>query len=265
MIARLINRILRPFGVQLLRTGASSGVNARRVKASIAVFDALDHTVQAGPFEGTRIAPRFAWGNASIGAVVLGCYEEQLHPIIEELIDGAPDLIVNIGSAEGTYAVGLARRVQDARIVAVDIEPDAIEAVRENGALNGIEGRIDTRCGIESSELNSLLAAAKRPAVVIDCEGCEKEYIDLGRVPALAGSVILVEVHERLVPGIGDLLRHRLASTHHITEIFESGRNPHQYEVLRSMHSIDKWLAVCEGRDETMSWFWCRPLDARPS
>ena len=254
-----LNRILRPAGMQLLRTGISVGTNQRRVNASLMVFDALEHKIQSGPFKGTRLSRNFAWGDANVGAVVLGCYEAQLSSAFEDLVSGHPDIVVNIGSAEGTYAVGLARRLPEARIVAVDVEPLAADAVRENAALNDVGGQIDIVLGMSPAQLELRLVRADRPAVVIDCEGCERMFLDPVAVPSLLRCHILVEVHELLVPGIGATLRRRFSMTHDIEVIEESARNPHQYDILRSMPSIDKWLVVCEGRENSMEWLWCRP------
>jgi hypothetical protein len=258
-LVRGANWVLRPFKLQLLRTGISVGTNRRRVAASLAVFEALNHRVQSGPFEGTALSPKFAWGDANVGAVVLGCYEAQLFPAFEELVATKPDVIVNIGSAEGTYAVGLARRLPESTVIAVDVEPTAAEAVRANAVLNGIEPQIEVVLGMSPADLERRLRSSSRPGVVIDCEGCEYEFLDPVSVPSLAKAHVLVEVHESLVPGIGDILRDRFSATHEIEVIGESARDPHQYEVLRSMPSIDKWLVVCEGRDNSMEWFWCRP------
>ena len=259
MIARTVNRLLKPLGVRLLRESASVSAKSRRVNASRSVFDELDHTISAGPFVGTKLAQQFAWGDASVGAVVLGCYEEQLHPAIEAMVAADPDVVVNIGSAEGTYAIGMARRLPSATVIALDVEPMAEVAVRENARLNGVSDRVEVHLGWSPADVERCIRLAQRPAILIDCEGHEQEFLDPVAVPSLARSSVLVEVHEHLVPGIGQVLRDRFSGTHEIETIVESGRNPHQYEVLQKMHSIDKWLVVSEGRDVTMSWFWCRP------
>lgn len=249
--------MLRRAGMQIVRTGI--GVGPRRIRASMTVFDACNHEVQSGPFTGLRLTPSFLWGDANIGAVVLGCYEQQLHGVIEELITADPDLVVNVGSAEGVYAIGLARRLPMAHIVAVDIEEDAEAAVRANAELNSVAERVRFALAWGSSELESALAAAQRPAVIFDCEGCELELLDPARVPSLRRAHLLVEVHEHVHPGELETLRSRLAATHHVVEITETGRNPHDYEVLRPMDSIDKWLVVCEGRGPTQTWIWAVP------
>lgn len=252
--------MLRRAGVQIVRTGM--GIGPRRIRASMKVFDACNHQVQSGPFMGLRLAPSFLWGDANIGAVVLGCYEQQLHGVIEELIAADPDLVVNVGSAEGVYAVGLARRLPSAQIVAVDVEPDAEAAVRANAELNSVDERVRFALARGPSQLEAALASAQRPALVFDCEGCEFELLDPAQVPSMRRAHLLVEVHEQAHPGALETLRSRLAATHQVVEVTETGRNPHDYEVLRPMDSIDKWLVLCEGRGPTMTWIWAVPTGA---
>jgi hypothetical protein len=255
--ATTVNSVLHRAGLQLVRTGI--GIGPRRIRTSMAVFEACNHEVQDGPFAGLRLAPPSLWGDANLGAVVLGCYEQQLHGVIEELIGADPDLVVNIGSAEGIYAIGLARRLPDAGVVAVDIDPDAEAAIRANAELNSVSERVRFALEWGPNDLEMALASARRPAVIFDCEGCEFELLDPDRVPALAHSYVLVEVHEQAQPRAVESLRSRLAATHRIVEIIETARNPHDYEVLRPMDSIDKWLVLCEGRGPTQTWLWAVP------
>jgi hypothetical protein len=66
-------------------------------------------TVLHGPFAGLMY-PRdllLAQADAPI-AKLLGTYEQELHPVFEEVIAKQPRTIIDIGAAEGYYAVGLA-------------------------------------------------------------------------------------------------------------------------------------------------------------
>jgi hypothetical protein len=253
------NALLHRAGVQIVRTGI--GIGPRRIRASMKVFEACNHEVQAGPFKGLRLAPSFLWGDANIGAVVLGCYEQQLHGVIEDLVTADPDVVINVGSAEGVYAIGLARRLPTAQVIAVDVEPDAEAALRANAELNSVSDRVRFGLAWGPSEVEAALTGSRRPALVFDCEGCEFGLVDPEQVPSLRRAHLLVEVHEQAHPDILALLRSRLAATHRVAEITETGRNPHDYEVLRGMDSIDKWLVVCEGRGPTMTWIWAEPVD----
>ena len=106
-----------PAGVRLLMDAL------RAAGAEIAQFLVQEHglVVQTGPFAGMQYV------NESIGssltAKLLGSYEANLHPIIDDIIGRAPAGIINIGSGEGYYAVGLARRIPDAQIHAFESNP----------------------------------------------------------------------------------------------------------------------------------------------
>ena len=56
---------------------------------------------------------------------LIGSYEEEVHLIIEEIIRRRYSIVVNIGCAEGYYAVGFALRIPDAIVYAFDIETTA--------------------------------------------------------------------------------------------------------------------------------------------
>jgi trans-aconitate methyltransferase len=52
---------------------------------------------------------------------LLGCYEQPLQPFIEQAIEAQYSTILNIGCAEGYYAVGMARRMPQTRVMAWQI------------------------------------------------------------------------------------------------------------------------------------------------
>src|SRR5215831_3414954 len=61
-----------------------------------------DDTITAGPFKGARLP--VSWRDR--GSKLLGFYEQELHPFIEAVIEWKPDVVVNVGCAEGYYAIG---------------------------------------------------------------------------------------------------------------------------------------------------------------
>src|ERR1700722_2566319 len=72
--------------------------------------------VRTGPFAGMR------YGSVSVGSAyipkLLGIYERELSSFIEAACLKRPDLIVDVGAAEGYYAVGLAVRNPTAKVIA---------------------------------------------------------------------------------------------------------------------------------------------------
>jgi len=68
-----------------------------------------NRTVASGPFRGMRYVARAY--HSAYHAKLLGTYEMELHGIVEELCRETPGIIVDVGAAEGYYAVGLAMRL----------------------------------------------------------------------------------------------------------------------------------------------------------
>lgn len=73
--------------------------------------------VASGPFAGMRLHPEY-----SELPKFLGTYEANLHPAIRRLTARRYDVILNIGCAEGYYAIGFARAVPGAQVQAFDTD-----------------------------------------------------------------------------------------------------------------------------------------------
>ena len=81
---------------------------------------ATGSVVAAGPFAGLRLNYELFPNHAS--PKFLGTYEQELHSVIERAICLQPKYVLNVGCAEGFYAVGLAIRLNDAQIFAADAD-----------------------------------------------------------------------------------------------------------------------------------------------
>lgn len=92
-------------------------------------LEAYGDIIRAGPFVGTQY-PGAAVGDNLIPKL-LGTYELELHEHIERMLDRQPHRVVNVGCAEGYYAIGFARRLPQAEIIASDVSPSATQACTE--------------------------------------------------------------------------------------------------------------------------------------
>jgi hypothetical protein len=125
--------------------------------------------VLQGPFRGMRhIALAYC---SEIPPKVFGTYESDLEPAIEAICRSGCDGIVDIGAAEGYYAVGMALRNLDAQIVAFEINPSARHYLRRLARRNGVSERITIRNECTTDSLGEALRGASRPAVICDCGG----------------------------------------------------------------------------------------------
>lgn len=215
--------------------------------------------VRGGPFAGLDLGHDCQWL-----AALLGIYERELWPIVEEITHAGFDRIVNVGAAEGYYTVGLARLTTAARVIAFEGDALMQARLRRIVALNGVKGRIEIEGFCAPADLARALDGASRPLVICDVEGYEAALLDPQHVP-LDRAAMLVELHDHLSAGISALIRDRFARTHIILEIEQIERDvedfPFTSPLVRLLPRGYLEWAVSEGREAPMRWFWMQPQD----
>ncbi len=108
----------------------------------IGYLEHLAHThsggaIPRGPFAGMRYITDSV-GSALVPKL-LGIYERELNECIEQACTRQFPLIIDVGAAEGYYAVGLARRNPNARVIAFEMEEKGRATLRIMAELNGVE------------------------------------------------------------------------------------------------------------------------------
>jgi hypothetical protein len=189
-----------------------------------------------------------------MGAKVLGTYECELHEAMADVLASDMSEFVDIGCADGYYAVGVAVRRPDVKVVAFDIDPPARHMTRLLARTNGVS--VDVRSEATTDYLDSLSQGA---VVFSDCEGCESELLDPVRAPALRRLRIIVEVHDFLDPMISASLRSRFAGTHTMHEIGTEPRDGAAYPELRSLQPAERDALLSERRPAPMTWLVMQP------
>jgi hypothetical protein len=221
------------------------------------VRDRFGDSVLAGPFAGLTYPD---WGIVHVDLFapkLLGSFELELHDAIEDAIAASPELVVNIGAADGFYAVGLAKRLPHAKVVAFEAQERHhafLEAIAEN---NEVRDRIELHSRATTDGLRVVLTAGA--LVVSDCDGCEREILDPERVPELRFCSLIVEAHDLLVEGITPALRERFEPSHHVIEVPSRPRYVDDFPQLGDIPLVTRQLAISEFRGAPMSWLVMRP------
>jgi hypothetical protein len=186
------------------------------------------------------------------GAKCLGTYEFELNYELEKLISTGYSRVINLGCAEGYYAVGFARRLPQARVLAVDYNPHELALCRTMAAANGIsQDRI--AFGLEASH-DAIQAAVGGGALILaDIEGWEIDVLDPGCTSALLDCDIVVELHEHAAPGVESTLRHRFSASHDIHAVDSVERSGSDWEGLPNLSARDRLLLLTE-RPFPMRW-----------
>lgn len=207
-----------------------------------------DGTVIRGPFQGTWIGHDTTWGGVSY--YLAGTYEDELSPVIEAEIQRQPPTLVDIGAAEGYFAVGFARRSPATRVIASDVLASARERCSAIAAANDVA--VEVVGALTPAVLSDLLVP--HALVICDCEGCELELMDPTRVPELASTTLIVEVHDFVNPEISSIIKARFSTTHEVQFITAQPKTPRHYPHLASLSPADAWKAVQENRPCVMEW-----------
>jgi hypothetical protein len=208
-----------------------------------------------GPFEGLELAPDVdPAGNLS---KVVGSYEAELHPAIGKLASRPPRTVINIGSAEGYYAVGLARLIPGCHVHAFEADPAQRERCTLAARVNGVPDRVTLRGKCDAAALARM--DLRDSFLLVDCEGAEVDILDPSAVPALNRARMVVELHDAMRPGCGRIMYQRFSNTHDITFIPAVARDPSEYACLRALRRRDRAVAVEENRIGVQEWMSLTP------
>lgn len=205
------------------------------------VLDGSGDVVLGGPFAGMEFGRVTAEG--CVIPKLLGCYEAELAPIILALPEAGYEVIVNVGSAEGYYAIGLAHLVPTVRVHAYDSNPEARRKCIDLARRNGVTDRVSVGERLDPSGWAEF--AGRRVFVLCDIEGGEVDLLDPVAAPALRGFDMLVEVH----PDAGiepDEFAARFAASHAIDWIHPAARDAEAYPQLAALDPLDRVLALVE-------------------
>jgi hypothetical protein len=209
--------------------------------------------VIAGPFVGLTY-PAWAGGwMADVGSKHTGSYEAGVHDLVECVIRGDPAVIVDIGCAEGYYAVGLARRLPGAKVLAIDISLKARVLCRVLAWRNRVTPSVTVRSRYAPGMAARYERSDRPMFFLFDCEGAEKELANPERFPELAKAILIVELHEFIHPNILEVLTTRFSETHKITLRAEAPFTP-ALEVLAGWTPDDQAAFLSERRPAPMRW-----------
>ncbi len=210
--------------------------------------------VLSGPFEGMAFLPTSAEGCHV--PKLLGCYEAELHPAMETVVRGGCEVILNVGCAEGYYAVGLARRLPGCKVLAFDSNPASQASCRQLATLNGVLDRIEVGGLFQGQQFADY--ASKATLVLCDVEGAEGELLDPVAFPALRGMDVIVECHDCFRPGLSEELQRRFAGSHVIERFQQTLRAVSLPPFFAQLGHLDQLLAVWEWRSGPTPWLVMR-------
>jgi hypothetical protein len=266
----LIGFVKNDFFWRILKPMATTGIilnNLRLVnekeentfKSKIdSLFDSL--TVLNGPFKGLKYSSLDSVGS-SIYPKILGSYERELHKSLYEIFSEDYTEIIDVGCAEGYYAIGMARKFDNAKIYACDIDKRVQELCSKAAILNDVSDRVEIGAEVTPALLGSF-EFTKKGLIICDCEGFEIELFNSHNIENLKQCDLIIELHDFINIKISGDLKKLFSKTHDIESIFSiddihKAQN-YNYSELSGQTMEDKKKILGEGRPAIMEWVICR-------
>jgi hypothetical protein len=205
-----------------------------------------------------QFTPEPTWCN--VVSKLVGCYEAELNPTWETLLATRFDTIVDVGCADGYYAIGLAMRQPSATLWAFDIDPACRRVTSALAAVNGLSERVRVRGRCSPRELRRVMRG--RTLVLSDCEGYEIVLIDPEAIPQLAHAAMVIELHDEASPGVYQTLLNRMSATHDCVRIDNQPRCASAFRELSIFSDADADRLLREVRPGGNNWLVVMPHSA---
>jgi hypothetical protein len=243
-------------------TRASNAWNARKIKRFTAKMDQLLATftrhhglrVTAGPFAG------MAYVSDAVCSAILpklvGSYESELHETIGKCIASAYPRIIDVGCAEGYYAVGFARAMPQTKVFAFDTDAKARDLCTRLALANDVADRVTV---LGECSLQTLKELGIHNALIIcDCEGYEATLLRPDLLPELLETDLIVELHDFAAPGIRNQILASFSATHDCLIFDPQPHDPGKYPALECLIPSDRVFAVDEFRYHATQFAYLR-------
>jgi hypothetical protein len=236
-------------------------VETRRIVAADPLLHRIfkDAKVIDGPFKGMEYGETSSFCSAFYPKI-LGTYEMELIPAINAFLEKGYCHIVDIGAADGFYAVGFALKSPESKIIAYEQSPRARKQLGILARTNGVQDSIEIRQRCERSDMMSFPAA--RGLLIVDCEGYEDVLLDDPVIKRLKDWDFLIETHDGFSRGVTLKLVERFKPTHNVTTIdtiHDLDKADHCIlEVIQHLKRQDQDLLLSEQREHaTLRWLLC--------
>lgn len=214
--------------------------------------------IWSGPFAGMDYVAEATEG--SLIARLLGTYESELHPHLAAIVAKGLDCVIDVGCAEGYYAVGMARLAPEVTVYAYDIEEKARLACAQLATKNGVAERVIIGGAFAPDGFEAF--AGRRALVLVDAEGAEVDILQPELSPALGGMTVIVETHDVFRRGALATMVARFAATHDIVRVDQAPKTFTPPPWFGWLSHLDQLLAVWEWRAKPTPWLVMTPKSA---
>lgn len=256
--------------MQMLHAQLSHGADLYRFLLMRRVMHLTGGVIKHGPLAGFNIGQHATWREEDNASKVLGFYEQEVCALLDRL-SGRCDVLVDLGGADGFYAVGMVERGLYRESHCFEIEDQSRANIAAIAAANGVTDRVHLYGAATSTFARDLAAAGvdfQRAAVLVDIESNEFDVLTAECLHDLRHAHVIVEIHDFMRPHDGAQryaeLRERAQVDFHVHSFTTGARDPSSIPFLRQgWTDTDRWLLCSESRATLMTWLYLEPKETR--
>lgn len=219
--------------------------------------------VAYGLFKGMKISNNVWWGKYDALSKYLGQYEPHILCKLKDL-SKTYDHFVDIGAADGYYAIGLLHSSLYKTAACFEISARGRQVINENAALNGLQANIKVLGEATYQNLKEEIDIAGPSVVLCDIEGAEYDLFSKGLLDVLHHCHVIIELHDDFLFVHKNRRKQLIDEAKKYFEISFIGRTDpksNQFEELRHWSDDLRQLAFSEGRPSRMEWLLLTPLN----
>ena len=216
----------------------------------------IAYRILAGPFRGMRYTCFSKC--SSLYPKILGSYEIEIEKDLIKKICRSKTTIIDVGCAEGYYAVGALYINPGIKVIGFDADESALQICKHLAEKNKVCDRLELQGGCDARSLERVLDKESVDLILMDVEGAEIELLNPIEAPGLSHVDIIVELHDMIHPGIKDMLAKRFWNSHKCIEVPAKTRSWDDIPVIlprklaRCFKELEKRMTW--ERPEGMSW-----------
>ena len=234
-----------------------------KAKALKIVHDKYKNVISFGLFSGMKLSKNPWWGSYDQISKILGEYEKEVLEKLSYFLSlNKNSTFVDIGAADGFYAVGVAFKNLAKHTYAFEISQQGRSELKKNAILNQCYEKITILEKANKETLKKIYKELKNAVIIIDIEGSEYDLLDIDVLDLFKNSIVIIELHPNKIKN-GKIRENELEENakkyFKISKIYRDVYRPNSFKIFNELSDDERLLAFSEGRSRNPKWLVLEP------